>query len=116
MVIKVKRLKYDNKMKKSNNKNKTIWDIVKSETNKGTNNEKIYTLNVDGKWIKEMQMIAETFNNYFLSVFRNNNAKNKHYNVSISHFPVNTHIQYISQTFTNPFPNIKIKSLSIRKL
>jgi hypothetical protein len=44
-----------------------LWDIVKSETNKGTNKEKICTLNVDGEWIQEKQMIAETFNNYFLS-------------------------------------------------
>jgi hypothetical protein len=52
MVIKeVKRLKYDNKIKNSNNKSKTMWDLVKSETNMGTNNEKICTLNVDGKWI-----------------------------------------------------------------
>jgi hypothetical protein len=43
-------------------------DIVKSEPNKGVSNEKICTLNVDGKWIKEKQMFAETFNNYFLSV------------------------------------------------
>jgi hypothetical protein len=34
-----------------------------------------------GKWIKEKQMIAETFNNYFSSVAENNNAKNEHNNV-----------------------------------
>jgi 23S rRNA pseudoU1915 N3-methylase RlmH len=64
VIKEVKRLQYDNKIQNSNNKNKTIWDIVKSETN----NKKICTLNVDGKWIKEKQMIAETSNNYFLSV------------------------------------------------
>jgi hypothetical protein len=61
-------------------------------------------------------MIVETFNNYFLSVAKNNNAKNKHNNVNISHFPATTHIQYLSQTFTNPFPNIKIKSLSTKEV
>jgi hypothetical protein len=47
----------------------------KIRTNKGTNNEKICTLNVNGKWIEEKQMILETFNNYFIYVAENNNAK-----------------------------------------
>jgi hypothetical protein len=116
VIKEAERLKYDNNIKNSNNKNKTMWDIVKSETNKGTNNKKICTLNVDGKWVKEKQMIAETFNNYFFSVAENNNAKNKHNNVNISHIPATIHSQYLSQTFTNPFPNIKIKSLSTKEV
>jgi hypothetical protein len=60
-------------------------------------------------------MIAETFNNCFLSVAENNNAKNEH-NVYISCFPAITHSQYLLQTFTNTFLNIKIKSLSTKEV
>jgi hypothetical protein len=61
-------------------------------------------------------MITETFNNYLLSVAEKKNAKNAHNNVNISHFPVPTHIRYLSQTFTNPFLNIKIKCLSTKEV
>jgi hypothetical protein len=36
-------------MQNSKNKNKTIWDIVKLETNKDPTAEKISILNVEGK-------------------------------------------------------------------
>ena len=49
VIKEAKKLKYDNKIQNSKNKNKTIWDIVKLETNKGPSNEKICTLKVDGK-------------------------------------------------------------------
>ena len=61
VIKEAKKLKYDNKIQNSKNKNKTIWDIVKLETNKGPNNEKICTLKVDGKWIREKQEIVEFF-------------------------------------------------------
>jgi hypothetical protein len=45
VVIKeAKKLYYADKIKKSLNKNKTIWDIVKLETNKGAATEKINTI------------------------------------------------------------------------
>ena len=40
------------KLKKSLNKNKTIWDIVNLETNKTGNTEKTDTLNFDGNSIR----------------------------------------------------------------
>jgi hypothetical protein len=61
-------------------------------------------------------MIAGTFNKYVLSVAQNNNEENKYNNVNISHFSATTHIQYLSQNFTIPFPNITIKSLSTKEV
>jgi hypothetical protein len=102
VIKEAKILKYDNKIQNSKNKNKTIWDIVQLETNKGPNNEKICTLKADGKWIREKQVIAETFNNYFLSVAENKNAKNKQNNTNISDLPDTTPSQYLLKTFINP--------------
>jgi hypothetical protein len=59
VIKEAKKLKYDSKIQNSRNKNKNIWDIVKLETSKGTNNENICTLNVDGKLIRNKQEIAQ---------------------------------------------------------
>jgi hypothetical protein len=90
--------------------------IARFETNKGSNNEKICKLNVDGKWIKENHVIAETFNKYFLSVAENSNVKNKQNNTNTSLSPNATPTQYLLQAFMNPFPNIKLNSLSTKKV
>ena len=55
-------------LKKSLNKNKTIWDIVKLETNETGNTEKIDTLNLDGNSISDRQEIANALNKYFLNI------------------------------------------------
>ena len=116
VIKEAKRLKYDSKIKKSNNKNKTIWDIVKFETNRGSHNDRICTLKVNGKRIRENHVIAETFNKYFLSVAEKSNVKNKQTNINTSHFPNTTPIQYLLQAFMNPFPNIKLNSLSTKEV
>ena len=52
VVIKeAKKLNYGDKILKTLNKNKPIWDTVNSETNKTRNTEKINTLNIDGNSI-----------------------------------------------------------------
>ena len=54
VVIKeAKKLDYAKKIKKSVNKNKTVWDIVNLETNKTGNTEEIDTLKVDGNIIRD---------------------------------------------------------------
>jgi hypothetical protein len=112
MMMMIKEAKIQN----YNNKNKTTWDIVKLETNMGSNSKKMCTLNVDGKWIKNKQVIAETFNTYVLSVAENRNAKSKQNNTNTSNFPKTIHIHYLLQTFSNLFPNMKLKSLSIKEV
>jgi hypothetical protein len=61
VIKEAKRLKYDSKIKKSSNKNKTSWDIVKSETSKTTTNENIHTLNIDGKLTSNHQRDCRCF-------------------------------------------------------
>jgi hypothetical protein len=48
VIKEAKKLKYADKISKSSNKNKTIWDIVKLETNKTRNTGKTSILNVQG--------------------------------------------------------------------
>ena len=62
---KAKKLNYSDKIKKSLNKNKTIWDVVNLKTNKTGNTEKTDTLNLDSTSISDHQEIANAFNKYF---------------------------------------------------
>ena len=67
-VIKMaKKLHYDKLITNSNNKVKTIWDIVKTETSI-KNKDGVSALNIDGKTIKDHQNIANIFNTYFLNL------------------------------------------------
>ena len=68
-VIKgAKQLYYNNKIFKSKNKIKTTWVIIKTETCKNHTNEGTQLINVDGKLIINQQSIANSFNNYYLTV------------------------------------------------
>ena len=50
---------------------KTIWNIIKLETNKSGISDKINTLNGEGNLIKNCQEIINIFNNYFSSITKN---------------------------------------------
>jgi len=53
VIKEVKKLNYVDKIKKSFNKNKTVWDIINLETNKTDNTERIDNLYLDGNTISD---------------------------------------------------------------
>jgi hypothetical protein len=61
-------------------------------------------------------MIAETFNEYFLSVAENRKEISKQNNINPSKFPKITPNYYLSQTFFNPSPSMKFNSLSTKEV
>jgi tRNA uridine 5-carbamoylmethylation protein Kti12 len=70
VIKKAKKLNYADKLKKSVNKNKTVWDIVNLETNKTGNTEEINDTKIDGNTISDRQEISNAFNKYFLTVVK----------------------------------------------
>ena len=80
---------------------KTVWNIAKLLTGKNKKNTKdIQQINIDG------QIIADSFNNYFLSIIRN-------------HTPVvksNNPIYYLYQAFKEPFPAVKYQNTSTAEI
>jgi hypothetical protein len=66
--------------------------------------------------IRKKQMIAETFNEYFLSVSENRKEISKQNNISPHKFPNITPNYYLSQTFLKPFPSMKLNSLSTKEV
>jgi len=65
-VIKTAKERYYNKLLiNSNNKSKTSWHIIQSETNKTKHNHGISSIEIDGKICNDYLDIAKAFNTYF---------------------------------------------------
>jgi len=109
-----KKLNYAEKIKKSLNENKTIWDIVNLETNKTGNTEKINTLYLDGNSISDCQEIANTFNKYLLTIAKSINTKQNE--LSCHNLDNTTPLHYLMQSFKNPFQNIILKSIPTKEI
>jgi len=60
----------------SNNKPKTIWNIVKTITNNKNTINTISTMNINDKLSSNPLVIANAFNNYFSSLAENLLIKN----------------------------------------
>jgi hypothetical protein len=65
VIKEAKILQYKKLILNSQNKTKTIWNIVRSETGKITKREDITSLSINGMLIQNQQTIANSFNNYF---------------------------------------------------
>jgi hypothetical protein len=88
---------YDNQIKNSTNKNKTTWNTVNKETHKKGNSTNIKSLNIDGITTDNQQLIAETFNNYFMSVAENIKTKDRNAYTQNKNTPYNTKTDTFSQ-------------------
>jgi len=63
-----KKLHYNELISQSVNKTKTACSIIKSLTNKQADNSEEPMLNIVGNLIKNPQIIAKTFNDYFSNI------------------------------------------------
>jgi hypothetical protein len=113
-VIKTaKKLHYNKLIINPNNKVKTIWDIVKMETKKESNDQ-VPPLNIIGKTFKDYQNIANIFNTYFSTVtdkMSANNSKNINVASNAAH-----PLTYLYQVSIRPFPNIKLTPVSTKEV
>jgi hypothetical protein len=70
-IRQAKALHYRNQNIGSDNKSKTIWDIVKSQTGKKIMKEEIAILDTNGALMYNKQKIANSFNDYFSTIAEN---------------------------------------------
>jgi cell division protein FtsI/penicillin-binding protein 2 len=66
VIKEAKILQYKKQILTSDNKTRTIWNIVKTETGEKIRKEEILLLNINGTLIQLQQIIANSFNEYFL--------------------------------------------------
>jgi len=113
-VIKTaKKLHYNKLITNSNNRVKTMWNIVKKETQKIRKDE-ILPMIVDGSVIEDHQIIANIFNTYFTTV-TDKMGTNKLVNINVSSndvYPLN----YLYQVFTSQFPSIKLTPVTSKEI
>jgi hypothetical protein len=80
-VIKAaKKLQYNSNTINSDNKIKTMWNIVKSETGKRNCKIGVHQMNINGKLITNNHMIANSFNTYFSTIADKLTASNTNNN------------------------------------
>jgi hypothetical protein len=102
-VIKgAKKYHFNRLIKNSDNKMKAIWAIAKLLTGKKDTKD-FHQINVDGTVTSNGQIIANSFNNYFLSIIGNLTPVTKSRNLT----------DYLSKAFKEPLPTIKYQNTSI---
>jgi hypothetical protein len=68
LLLKLKEPSMIKKIADSNNKIKTIWDIVRSESGRKNKEEDILKINFNGKLTNNPKIISNSFNTYFLTM------------------------------------------------
>ena len=113
-VIKLAKWKYyNNLLTNSTSKTKTTWNIINENINKRHRRHDISSININGVFTQNNQVIADTFNSYFLSVAQHIMANSKNSNsVGNHHNPLN----YLRSTLTQPFPPNKPKFVSPKEI
>jgi len=109
-------LTFNNRIKRSTNPNKTIWDIVKKETGKTNNNtkDKIYKLRNGEKLVNDYAKIVEIFNQHFSSITKANTISNIHNTFSVKNSYNISPMHYLHQSFNCIFPSFKLMPLSTK--
>ena len=97
-----------------NNKARTTWDFINTITNNTKSNHAISLIYINGKLCSNNQIIANTFNNYFILLpdkvsINNQKQINKTPNVTDS-------ISHIHVVFKQPFLNIKLTPLTTKEI
>jgi len=113
LIMAAKYLYYNNCIKKSLNKSKAIWNIVKTLTNKMNSTNNIITMNVNNKLSSNSLTIANAFNSYFLSVAANFFTKNSSgKNTTDSIDP----LTYLHKNFGHISSQMKLRNITMQEI
>jgi hypothetical protein len=110
-----KKIHYNNLLVKSSNKIKTTWNINENINKKPPRND-VSFINTNGTTTHNRQVIANTFNTYFLTVAQHiqhihtENSKNSNSLVSD-----NNPLNHLYNAFKQPIPAIKLKFVSSKE-
>jgi hemerythrin-like domain-containing protein len=116
VIKKAKHMEYDKLILNSHNKIKTMWNIINKKSGRKNNINNIQALDVDGKKIIDQQSIADTFNEYFVTIAENIRKQIRYTYTRLNNNDVDNHIQFINHTFDNPFPNMENKYSTIKEI
>jgi hypothetical protein len=115
-MTETKKAFYEKKISDSNNKIKTIWDIVKSESGRKNNKKDIIMVKVNGKLTDDPKIISNSFNTYFLT--KADNIIDETQNMNNSDMKEDYPLKYLTDIYiyTKPFPNIKYSNTTTHEI
>jgi integrase len=114
VIKEAKILQYEKQISPSYNKTKTIWNIVKSETGKKIRKEDTSLLHINGKIIQNQQIMANSFNDYFLKIPEKLMGANKY--DKINQLKHGAPLHNILQSYGQPYPSIKFRYTSTEEV
>lgn len=101
LLLNEKRKHYGQKIIESDNKPKTIWNIVNSETNKiSLKNNKFQGIVLNNETVTSPLEVCNAFNNYFITAAPNLVGNNPT-NPNVAHIPTNVNSIYLSEVTQN---------------
>jgi hypothetical protein len=110
VIKEAKILQYRKQILTSDDKTRTIWNIVKSKTGKKIRKEEISLLNINGKLIQKQQIAANSFNDYFLKTAEKLMGANQI--DKMNQLNNGEPLHNILQSCRQPSPSIKIRYTS----
>jgi hypothetical protein len=123
MVIKKenKKIEHDKLILNLYNEIKTTWDIINNQEDikkKKKKKKSEITLQVEGRKITDQQIIAETFNEYFVATAEDIKGQSKN-NFIIGNNGNNStdnHTHFMEQAFSKPYPDMKCKCTTTKEI
>jgi hypothetical protein len=112
VIKEAKRLSYNSRILKSNNKVKTTWNIINELLRKQHSTNVIQKLSTEGSLLTNQYDIAEAVNKYFSSIIdiiNRNNLDNPRYNTSSTY-------NYLDLENGNHHPPMVFKSFSTQEI
>ena len=113
VIRQAKRTWYNKHILAYNNITKTTWTVIQTKIGKKDTNEDFYWFNDDGNNSHDYQSISDSFSTYFLSITEKitQNITNDN---NIDCNKERTPLHYLSQSYGNPYPNMKFNHTSIK--
>ena len=107
-VIKaVKRIQFNNLIKHSKNKTKTMWNIVRTKINNQDSNNTL-SLNIEGKSINDHCDLANVFNDYFVNATNINQENDMSKNLQA--------FNNLYSVFTKPLPQFNLALVNVKEI
>ena len=110
-----KNLYYNNLITRSKNKTKESWRIIKALTNKQTNSKEDFILQDEGEFIDNPQLIASTFNDYFINSVEKTVNEVKEQDVE-NDSCIKDFIHYLFGSYQQSFSTINLKAVTKKEI
>ena len=108
-------MEHDKLILNSDNKVKTTWGTISEESGRNKKRSEIQALKIEGKKITDQQIIAESFNEYFVAITENVKRPSNN-NLINDDDNKDSHTNFMDQAFNKPYPNMKCKCTTTNKI